>query len=275
MQGSPTHPTRRIQDAGPPTLPEWACALAAFCIVYPASGHGNGYGNGHKKGNRNLCAAYTYAVRKTCPWCLETLPVRHIPAECPHCGRELGEDAEPKALELRYARVEARQSAAYRKLLTYGAPLAAVIALVMPFAHVGALAVVPLLLAVHLVTVRVLLVRDAQRLLRPVRRLLNRWLARFSFLWIGIPGYGAMTVPVIGVLVGVGTFALLTSIVQVSTAVSLERERAGKELARWEKVVPIVLAVISIGLILLLIGFAVLFGWSVMAIVERMQAPSG
>ena len=74
---------------------------------------------------------------------------------------------------------------------------------------------------------------------------------------------------------GVGTFALLTSIVQVSTAVSLERERAGKELARWEKVVPIMLAVISIGLILLLIGFAVLFGWSVMAIVERMQAPSG
>jgi hypothetical protein len=154
-------------------------------------------------------------------------------------------------------------------------PLAAVIALVMPFVHIGALAVVPLLLAVHLVTVRVLLVRDAQRLLRPVRRLLNRWLARFSFLWIGIPGYGAMTVPVVGVLVGVGTFALLTSIVQVSTAVSLERERAGKELARWEKVVPVVLAVISIGLILLAIAVAALFGWSVMAIMERMQVPSG
>jgi len=212
---------------------------------------------------------------KTCPWCLEPLPVRRIPAECPHCRRELGEDAEPKALELRYARVEARQSAAYRKLLTYGVPLAAVIALVMPFVHIGALAVVPLLLAVHLVTVRVLLVRDAQRLLRPVRRLLNRWLARFSFLWIGIPGYGAMTVPVVGVLVGVGTFALLTSIVQVSTAVSLERERAGKELARWEKVVPVVLAVISIGLILLAIAVAALFGWSVMAIMERMQVPSG
>jgi hypothetical protein len=34
-----------------------------------------------------------------------------------------------------------------------------------------------------------------------------------------------------------------------------------------------VLAVVSIGLILLAIGFAVLFGWSVMAIVARMQAP--
>jgi hypothetical protein len=143
----------------------------------------------------------------------------------------------------------------------------------MPFVHIGALAVVPLLIAIHLVIVRVMLVREAQRLLRPMRRLLNRWMARFSFLWIGLPGYGAMAVPVVGVVVGVGTFALLTSIVHVSTAVSLERERAGKELARWEKLVPVVLAVVSIGLILLAVGFALLFGWSVMAIVERMQAP--
>jgi hypothetical protein len=185
----------------------------------------------------------------------------------------IGEEAEPKALELRYARVEASQSAAFRKLLTYGAPIAAVIAIVMPFVHIGALAVVPLLIAIHLVIVRVMLVREAQRLLRPMRRLLNRWMARFSFLWIGLPGYGAMAVPVVGVVVGVGTFALLTSIVHVSTAVSLERERAGKELARWEKLVPVVLAVVSIGLILLAVGFALLFGWSVMAIVERMQAP--
>jgi hypothetical protein len=170
--------------------------------------------------------------------------------------------------------VEAAQAAAYRRLLVWGAPTVVVIAIAMPFAHIGALAIVPLLVAVHLVIVRVVLVRDAQRLLRPMRRLLNRWLARFSFLWIGLPGYGAMTVPVIGVVLGAGTFALLTSIVNVSTAVSLERERSGKELARWEKLVPIVLAVISIGLILLAIGVAALFGWSVMAIMERMQAPS-
>jgi hypothetical protein len=201
------------------------------------------------------------------------LPVRQAFAECPHCGRELGQEAEPKARELRYVRVEARQSAAYRKLLTYGAPVAAVIALMMPFVHIGALAVVPLLVAAHLVIVRVVLVRDAQGMLRPMRRRLNRCLARFSFLWIGLPGYGAMTIPVVGVVVGVGTFALLTSIVHVSTAVSLERERAGKELARWEKLVPAVLAVVSIGLILLAVGLALLFGWSVMAIVERMQAP--
>ena len=212
-------------------------------------------------------------MTRSCPWCLEPLPVRQTPAECPHCERPLGETGEPQALELRFKRVEAAQAVAYRRMLTWGVPTAAVIALVMPFVHIGALAVVPLLVGVHLVTVRVVLVRDAQRMLRPMRRLLNRWLARFSFLWIGVPGYGAMTIPVVGLVVGAGTFALLTSIVHVSTAVSLERERAGKELARWEKLVPVVLAVVSIGLILLLIGFAAFFGWSVMAIVEKMQAP--
>ena len=206
---------------------------------------------------------------------MEPLPVRQKLAECPHCGRELGIEAEPKALQLRFKRVEETQSVAYRRFLSYGVPIAAVVAVVMPLVHIGALAVVPLLIAVHLVTVRVVLVRDAQRLLRPVRRLLNRWLARFSFLWIGLPGYGAMTVPVVGVVLGTGTFVLLTSIVHVSTTVSLNRERTGQELAPWEKFVPIVLAVISIGLIVLAIGLAAFFGWSVMAIMERMQAPSG
>lgn len=212
---------------------------------------------------------------RSCPWCLEPLPARQIPPECPYCGRPLGEAGEPQARELRFKKVEAAQAAAYRHLLAWGAPTVAVIAIAMPFVHVGALVVVPLLIAVHLVIVRVMLVRDAQRLLRPMRRLLNRWLARFGFLWIGLPGYGAMTVPVIGVVLGVGTFALLTSIVHVSTAVSVNRERAGQELARWEKLVPIVLAVISVGLILLAIGVAAVFGWSVMAIMERMAAPPG
>ena len=212
-------------------------------------------------------------MTRSCPWCLEPLPVRHTSPECPHCGSTLGKEGEPKALELRFEKVEAAQSAAFRRLLAYGAPIVAVIAIAMPFVHIGALAVVPLLIAVHLVVVRIVLVRDAQRLLGPMRRLLNRWMARFAFLWIGLPGYGAMTVPVVGLVLGVGTFAILTSVVHVSTAVSLDRERSNKELAPWEKFVPMVLAVISIGLILLAIGFAALFGWSVMAIADRMQAP--
>ena len=214
-------------------------------------------------------------MTRSCPWCLEPLPVRQTPPECPHCGSTLGEEGEPKALELRFKKVEAAQAAAYRRLLAWGVPTAAAIAIVMPFVHIGALAVVPLVVAIHLVIVRVMLVRDAQRLLRPMRRLLNRWLARFSFLWIGLHGYGAMTVPVVGVVLGAGTFVVLTSIVNVSTAVSLNRERRGQELASWEKLVPVVLAVLSIGLILLVIGFAAIFGWSAMAIMEKMQAPSG
>lgn len=212
-------------------------------------------------------------MTRSCPWCLERLPVRQALAECPHCGSPLGEEAEPKALEMRFEMVEAAQAAVFRRLLAWGAPVAAVIAVAMPFVHVGALAVVPLLVAIHLVVVRVVLVRDGQRLLRPMRRFLNRWLARFAFLWLGLPGYAAMVVPVVGVVVGVGTFVVLTSAVHVSTAVGLERERSGKELAVWEKVVPIALAVVSIGLVLLAIGAAMLFGWSVMAIVEKMQAP--
>jgi hypothetical protein len=156
-------------------------------------------------------------------------------------------------------------------MLTWGVPITAVIAIVMPVAHIGALAVVPLLMAIHLVIVRVVLVRDAQRLLSPVRRLLNRWLARFSFLWIGLPGYGAMTVPVVGVVIGAGTFALLTAVVHVSTVVSLQRERSGQELAMWEKLVPSVLAVLSLVLLVVVICIAIVFGWSVMALVDRMQ----
>jgi len=212
-------------------------------------------------------------MTRSCPWCLEPLPVRSAPPECPHCGRPLGEEGEPKARELRFDRVEAAQAARFRRMLAWGVPIIALIAVAMPFVHVGALAVVPVLVAVHLILVRVVLVRDAQRLLGPVRRLLNRWLARFSFLWIGIPGYGAMVVPIAGVLVGVGTFTVLTSLVQVSTVMSLQRERSGRKLARWEKLVPIVLAVLSIGFIVIVIFIAMLFGWSISAIADRMQAP--
>ena len=212
-------------------------------------------------------------MNKSCPWCLEPLPVGPALPECPQCGRPLGEEGEEKARALRFDNVEASQVAGFRRMLAWGMPITALIAVAMPLAHVGALAVVPVLVAVHLVLVRVVLVRDAQRLLGPVRRFLNRWLARFSFLWIGLPGYGAMTVPVAGVLVGVGTFAVLTSLVHVSTLVSLQRERSGTELARWEKLVPIVLAVLSIGFLVIVIIIGVLFGWSIMAIVDGMQAP--
>lgn len=217
--------------------------------------------------------AYTLRVKRVCPWCLEPLPKESADAPCPHCARPLGRDGELAARAARFQWVAAAEAATFRRLLAWGAGAAAVLALVMPFFHVLAVVLVPLTVAVHLVLVRLLLVRDAQRLLGPVRRLLSRWLLRFAFLWLGLPGYGAMTVPVAGVLVGAGTFAVLTTAAHTSTMVALERERAGRPLAWWEKTVPVVLAVLTVAVLVAAVALAVLFGWSVAAIVEKMQAP--
>jgi hypothetical protein len=210
-------------------------------------------------------------VNRSCPWCLEPLPGSEQPPACPHCGRPLGEAGELEARALRFARTVTAQGEAYRRLLAWGAAAVAALALLAPLLHLVAVVLVPLVLATHLAAVRLLLVRDAQRLLRPMRRLLNRWLLRFAFLWIGLPGYGAMMVPVAGVAFGAGTFALLTSVAHVSTRAVLERERASRPLAWWERALPASLAVLTVAVLLLLAGLAVLFGWSVAAIVERLQ----
>ncbi|MFV2071885.1 MAG: hypothetical protein ACC742_04435 [Thermoanaerobaculales bacterium] len=208
----------------------------------------------------------------SCPWCLEPLPARLAEPFCPHCGRSLGEDAELKALDLRFQTVEAVQCSNFKALLMWGVPVTAVIAVAMPFVHLGAVAVVPLLVALHLAVARITLARRAQRLLRPVRRLLGRWLSRFAFLWIGIPGYGSMTVPVVGVLTGVATFVALTSIVQLSTQWSVVRERAGRPLVWWETAIPVVLGVLSLGLLAALAAIAVALGWSLAALMEWVAA---
>jgi hypothetical protein len=184
----------------------------------------------------------------------------------------VGGEAEPKALELRFERVEREQGARFRRLLAWGAPIVAVVALVVPLLHIGAVIAIPVVVVVHLAVVRVFLVRDAQRLFGPVRRLLNRWTNRFSFMWIGLPGYGAMSVPVLGVLAGPGTFVILTTIAHLSTAIALEKERSGQPLSVWEKAVPVAMAVATVVMVLVLIGLAVLFGWTVAAIAGRMQA---
>jgi hypothetical protein len=184
----------------------------------------------------------------------------------------VGGESEPKALELRFQKVESEQGATFRRLLVWGVPIVAGVALVTPLLHVGAIIAIPFVVMVHLVVVRVFLVRDAQRLLGPVRRLLNRWTHRFAFLWIGIPGYGAMTVPVLGVVAGAGAFVVLTTIAHLSTAVGLQKERSGQPLSPWEKAVPVALAVATVVILAVLIGLTVLFGWTVAAIAGRMQA---
>ena len=195
----------------------------------------------------------------------------HAAPTCPHCGRLVGGEGEPQALELRFQKAEREQGAMYRRMLVWGAPMVAAVAIFVPLLHLGVVIVIPLVVALHLVLVRVILVRPTQRLLRPLRRLLNRWTIRFAFLWIGLPGYGAMTVPVLGVAVGTGAFVVLTTIAHASTSLSLQRERAGQPLSGWEKAVPVVLGVLTVVLLLVLTGLAALFGWTVAAIAGRMQ----
>jgi len=204
---------------------------------------------------------------------LEPLPGRLLTSECPHCGRETGADSEPKALDLRFEKVEQAQGAMYRRILTWGVPGVAAVAIFVPLLHVGAVVLVPFVVVAHLVVVRFLLVRDAQRLFGPVRRILNRWMIRFAYLWIGLPGYGAMAVPLVGIALGAGTFVVLTMIAHVSTAVGLQRERSGEPLSTWEKAVPAVLAVATVLMLVAAIGLAVVFGWTVAAIAEKMQSP--
>ena len=184
----------------------------------------------------------------------------------------MGGDGEPKALQVRFERVERDQDSMYRRLLAWGAPAVAAVAIFVPLLHVGAVLAIPLVVLVHLVVVRLMLVRDAQRLFGPVRRLLNRWTIRFAFLWFGLPGYGAMTVPVLGIVLGTGTFVVLTTVAHVSTLTALQRERSGQPLSRWEKAVPVALAVLTVVMLLVVIGAALLFGWSVAAIAGKMRA---
>ena len=150
----------------------------------------------------------------------------------------------------------------------WGVPVTAVIAVGMPLVHFGAVAVVPLLVGVHLAVARITLARRAQRLLRPMRRLLGRWLSRFAFLWVGVPGYGSMAVPGVGVLTGVATFVVLTSIVHLSTQWGVARERAGRPLVWWEIAIPVALGVLTLGLLAALAAIAVALGWSMAALME-------
>ncbi len=157
-------------------------------------------------------------------------------------------------------------------MLVVGLPVVALLAIVAPFLHLAAVAAVPLVTGIHLAAARIVLARPAKPLLGSMRRLLLRWLARLAFLWIGLPGYGSMTVPVVGVATGAATFAALTSLVHFSTLQGLRRERAGRPLARWEKVVPIALAVLTVGFVVAAIGLGLLLGWSVTALLDSLRA---
>jgi hypothetical protein len=211
-------------------------------------------------------------MARRCPWCCEALPWRsRAVAECPHCGRPLraegGDSLRP--LDLRYDDVVAQQRQRFLVLLQFGLPVVAVVALLMPLLHLAAAGLVPVLVVAHLVTVRLVLVGPARRLLGSGRRLFNRWLSRLAFLWLGVPGYGLAAVPVAGVLVGVGVFAGLTAAVHQYTLWSLERERCRQPLALWEKLILGALVLLTVVLLVTVVVLAVLLGTAVAWVVDR------
>ncbi len=97
--------------------------------------------------------------------------------------------------------------------------------------HFGGVLLSPFVALVHLVVLRVYVVREARHYLGPTRRLFTRWAARFAFLWLGLPGYAAMAVPLAGIVSGAATFVVLTEVVHVYTAWSLAREQSATTLA--------------------------------------------
>jgi hypothetical protein len=205
-----------------------------------------------------------------CPWCLEPLRFRQRRAElCVHCGRPLtGSDGEPRELELRYTLLEARQRERVEEVLKWGVPIIAIVALGVSILHVAGLLVAPFVALIHLLVLRIFVIRDARRSLSSTRRLFTRWVARFAFLWLGLPGYASMAVPVAGIVGAVATFVVLTEIVHVYTAWSLARERDGLPLMAWESVLVGTLAIVTVLMIVAVVAAGLLVGWSAMAIID-------
>jgi hypothetical protein len=182
---------------------------------------------------------------------------------------------ELRPVDVRYQRVEDAQCERFRRLLTIGVPVVAVIALTMPFLHLGAVAMAPVFAVTHLIVARWYLTGETLRLLGGTRRRFNRWLARFVFLWIGVPGYAAMVTPLLGVVMGAATFAGLTSIVHYYARWSLEQESLRQPLLRWEKALLTVLAIITIVALLVVTGLAAVLGWSMSALAQWISSSSG
>jgi hypothetical protein len=151
-------------------------------------------------------------------------------------------------------------------MLPVGAPVAGAVALVLPFLHLAVVAVAPLAALIHLVLVRLLLVRDAWRVLGARRRRIGRWMLRLVFLWVGVPGYGLAAIPAAGVLLAAGVFAGLTTAAHHYVLWSLRREHQRAPAAAWERVVITVLVALTVALLAVTALVVLVVGWSLGAL---------
>jgi hypothetical protein len=164
--------------------------------------------------------------------------------------------------------VEAEQCETYRVMMIAGGVAVAAISLLMPLLHVAVVAAVPLLAVAHLVLVRLVLVRSSTRLLGSSRRRFVRWFGRMAFLWIGVPGYGLTTIPVLGVIAGAGTFAGLTAAMHHYVLWGLGRESRREPLVFWERALVLGLIALTILVLAAALAIAAVVGLSVSALVS-------
>ena len=148
----------------------------------------------------------------------------------------------------------------------------AVILLGLPLLHLGAVALAPILALIHLIVVRVYLIRDARNALGPRRRLFVRWLGRLVFLWVGVPGYAAAAAPLAGLIPGLVTYGGLTTAAWAYARWSLAEERDRAPMSVWERWLLVGLAVLSIVALLLLVVLGLAAGLSVSALHDWLAA---
>lgn len=189
--------------------------------------------------------------RRSCPWCCEPLP-GGAPSCCPACARPLVLDgAAVRPVDVRHDDVAGEQRQRFLRFLQVGLPATLLLGLLLQPIHAFAAAAAPVLAAVHLVLVRVLLIRRGYLLLGPSRRRFNRWLVRLCFLWLGLPGWGLASVPVLGALAPPVTFGALSSLAHFYTLSGLGRERRRLPLQLWEKLALALLALATVAALVL------------------------
>lgn len=149
-----------------------------------------------------------------------------------------------------------------------GTATVAVLALVVPLVPLAIVLAPPLFVLAHLMTLRLVLLRQTVPLLGTRRRMMLRWLLRLGVLWAGGPAYAAASAPFIGVLPAAGAFALLTTAAHHYSLWSLRRERDRQPAASWEIILLIGLAVLTLAVMAVAIVLAGLLGWSVAQLIE-------
>jgi len=206
-------------------------------------------------------------MSRCCPWCKEPISFRHRKEDaCRNCGRMLRRDS-PEFQQLNRRQIDiigAQQEKRFRKILFYGTSAVTVIFIVMPLLHISLspVVIVPLILVVHMLVIRLVLVRNPRKMMGTIRQMFVRWICRLSFVWIGSIGYGFTMVPIFGVIAGAATFVGLTSMIHYYTLWSLHREQAQEPLMMWEKLILIFLVVITVTLLVVLAGIALVLGWT-------------